>query len=252
MEMKEKLQLKKGWLAFTKTLEWDPGSSKGSLQLQDWGAWSEDCALGSQQDEPPGTENQQQMQCTQARNGLSVISKVSSHKHKIPLVFTHEFINSFEKPLNQVPGLQRASSRRDERLNKQIECVLVKAKERWTQVPWESRGVPAPAPGRQAGLLPEVGQEHRMCEGWEPGTEALRGGHGMVGTPGCLQRAEAHDARKARSDELERAGACTHPFCQENVRTPPASATQNACHWMDLPRGYRQAKHPFPGHLSVW
>ena len=73
-------------------------------------------------------------------------------------------------------------------------------------MPWEWRGVPNPAPGHQGGLLPEVGQGHSMCKGREPGTEALRGGHGMVGTPGCLQRAEAHDAKKVRSDELGRAG----------------------------------------------
>lgn len=58
-----------------------------------------------------------------------MIKKVSRQERKILLVFIPYFINTINKPLNQVPGLPKVYSGRDKQLNKQIQYTVVNANE---------------------------------------------------------------------------------------------------------------------------
>lgn len=58
-----------------------------------------------------------------------MIDKVSRQERKILRVLIPYFIHSFNKPLNQVPGLPKVYSGRDKQLNKQIQYTVANAHE---------------------------------------------------------------------------------------------------------------------------
>lgn len=105
-------------------------------------------------------------------------SKVSVHEHETPSVFTHSFINSLKKLLDQAAGLQRVFRRRDEEPTKQIKCTWAKAREKHKcfgggeEHGTQPREIRQPRPSR-------VGREY--SKGPELTREAFRRGLGMLG-----------------------------------------------------------------------